>query len=482
MPAPTFVSSSGPNSFTTSTSALNYPATKADKDWYLLGIIYEGPASNVGSISGWGSKILTASGGGMFLDVYAKQSDGTESGSIGTISVADSTSSQAAVATYRSSTGVLLIGATSSGADTTSGTAYSATTGSLTTAADMLIAYIFGQNGVGTHSARTLTQAGATLGTLTNRFNAAGASVRQEFGDRPVTTGATAAIVHGCTLSVAATGLTGVILMSEGVAHTGTLDLSGSGTLSGAGTPEFTAALGLSGSGSTSQGGSPAIPSTAALSGSGAVALAGTPAMPGTAALSGAGQLTADGTPAVPATLTLAGTGSLTTAGQPSLPGDLPLSGGGTLAPTGTPHLPGTADLSGEGTLAGSAPFAADGTLALSGSGSLTPTGSPGWADSLDLVGTGALGLQGSPEVKANLHLSGSGQLSAAGVPTPHGALGLGGTSDLDLAGAAELPDIDPGLLIATADLSSALVAAVLTPVLTATDEPTSRLEATHGV
>lgn len=473
MPAPTFISSSGPNSFTTSTSALNYPSTKQDKDWYLLGIIYEGPASNVASISGWGSKILSASGGGMFLDVYAKQSDGTESGSIGTISVAGSTSSQAAVATYRSSTGVLLIGATSSGADTTSGTAYSATTGSLTTAADMLIAYIFGQNGVGTHSARTLTQAGATLGTLTNRFNAAGASVRQEFGDRPVTTGATAAIVHGCTLSVAATGLTGVILMSEGVAHTGSLDLSGSGALTGAGIPEVTGALGLSGSGTASQGGNPAIPGSAAFSGSGAVAFAGVPAVPGGLDLSGSGQLAADGTPAVPATLALSGAGALTTAGQPSLPGDLPLSGAGTLAPAGIPHLPGTADLSGEGTLTGSAPLAAEGTLALSGSGALTPTGSPGWADSLDLVGTGALGLQGSPAMEENLHLSGSGQLSTVGVPATHGALGLDGTGELDLVGAAELPAIDPGLLVATSALASQLIA---------TDEPTSRLEATHGV
>ncbi|MFC0623230.1 hypothetical protein [Kribbella deserti] len=435
MPAPTFVSSSGPNSFTTSTSALNFPATKTTGDKYLLGIIYEGPASNVGSISGWGSKILTASGGGMFLDVYVRDADPADTGSIGTISVPGGTSSQAAVAVYRSSTGVLTVGATSFGVDSTSGTAYSATTGSLTTAADMLIAYIFAQNGVGTHSGRTLTQAGATLGTLTNRFNAAGASVRQEFGDRPVTTGATAAIVHGCTLSVAATGLTGVVLLSEGTAeaHSGSLDLTGDGALTTAGAPAPAGTLGLSGTGAASTGAAPAIP--------------------GAVALSGAGQFAG--------------------AGAPGAAANVALSGGGALAVAGVPGHTGAAGFAGEGTLSATAPLAHTGDLVLGGAGQLTASGAPTVTGAATLEGQGALSLQGRPEPKETLQLAGTGHLTATGAPSPAGALGLAGAADLDFTGAADFPVIQPGLLVATNGPAS---------VLTASNQPTSTLEASHGV
>lgn len=220
---PTKIAHVGPSAGTTSITGLNYPASLVAGDLLLLWITYEGPASNVASISGWGSKVITASGGGVFTDLYVKTSAGTETGSVGTISITGGTASLASVIQYRSSIASFApVTVATSGADESSGTAFSATTGAVTTIANDLICYCTGLNNTSTRSARTLTQAGATLGTLTAYFGA-GTGLTQEAGDRPVTAGATAALVNTYTLGTASTGLFAAAVITEASASvTGT--------------------------------------------------------------------------------------------------------------------------------------------------------------------------------------------------------------------------------------------------------------------
>lgn len=218
MPAPTYVTHTGPAAGPTSIAGLNYPASPnvpVAGDCMILVVSYEGTASNVASVSGWGSKVRADTGGGVFQDIWIKHAAGGESGSVGTITITGATTAQAYLFMVRSSTGVVTVESSSFGVDSTSGTAYSATTGSLTTSADDLLTYFLTLNNTSTRSSRTLTQSGATLGTLTARFGS-GTNITSEAGDRPVTTGATAAVVNTYTLGTASTGLTAVVVLSEG--------------------------------------------------------------------------------------------------------------------------------------------------------------------------------------------------------------------------------------------------------------------------
>lgn len=149
-----------------------------------------------------------------FCDVWYRVMAGGESGNIGSVTATGMANPVASAIAWRgSATGLTLVGAVS-GSDVSSDLSYSATTGSTTTAAGQALFYVTTLSATSTRSARTLTQAGATLGTLTAYFGA-GTGITQEVGDRPVTTGATAAIVNTYTLGTAATGLTGVLVLAD---------------------------------------------------------------------------------------------------------------------------------------------------------------------------------------------------------------------------------------------------------------------------
>lgn len=211
-----FVSSTGPTSGVASVSTLNFPTSGLIGDLFLLWITYEGAASNTATVTGWGSKVLSVTGGSMFMDLYARRVVGGETGTVGTITATGSTDMLASVATYRSGTGELVVGNAVSGADAVSDTAYSAATGSATTVTGGAIVWSCGWNvNIAGATARTITQPSAVFGTLTARYAVAGTSTRQEVGDRPVTTGATGAITYAATLPGAATGITGVVGLSE---------------------------------------------------------------------------------------------------------------------------------------------------------------------------------------------------------------------------------------------------------------------------
>lgn len=202
-----------------------------------------------------------------------------------------------------------------------------------------------------------------------------------------------------------------------------TVPLTGLGTLTAAGQPSPQGAVALSGSGSLGASGTPSTTRTVALSGSGTLNASGTPTAPGTAALTGAGTLTAGGNPSSAGAVSLSGSGQLSTSGSGSQPGAAGMTGNGQLSLTGQPSAAGTVAFTGSGQLGPSGSPAFVGAAVLTGAGVLAVGGTPGWVSAVTLTGAGALSASGASGGAVGVTLTGSGLLSASGL-----AGGYGGT------------------------------------------------------
>jgi hypothetical protein len=240
-----------------------------------------------------------------------------------------------------------------------------------------------------------------------------------------------------------------------GSAFSGSVGLTGSGSLSFGTTPATGGMLGLTGSGSLSFVSVPRQASAVALSGSGSLSFGTAPSTSGAVTLSGSGQLTTSGQVVVVGTLPLSGSGALTFATTPRQASAVALSGSGALSFGATPSTSTSVALAGSGSLTFGASPATGGSVALSGSGSLTMTGRPAQAATLPLTGsgsltfgtspaaTGAVTLAGSGQLNlstgsagsATLNLDGSGQLTTAGTPGLSRTLSLSGAGNLSLGG-----------------------------------------------
>lgn len=262
--------------------------------------------------------------------------------------------------------------------------------------------------------------------------------------------------------------------------HTGSLALSGTGSLVGAGKPSMPGVIGLNGAGALAGTGTPAVAGPLPLSGSGSLAGAGTPSMAATVVLSGAGTTATPGTPTIPGSAALAGAGSLSSAGQPVLPGDLQLSGGGSIGFAAGSDYTGTLALSGTGALAAAGTPAARGDLALAGSGAAATIGTPAASAALQLSGVGTIAPAGTAALAGLLALTGNGDLAAEGTPAFEAILDLSGVGVLAAAGGTGGAPSEPGHLVA--GNHGALLVAASTSALTATNEPSSRLEASHDL
>ncbi len=160
---------------------------------------------------------------GMTASLYRVVATGSETGTQ-SVTITSGDSSVGRMVAYRSTTGSMAE-VTASGADTTSGTAYSATSGSVTSQTDDRLVYFTALNDNSTSSVRTIDQANATEGTAANRFDAAtatGLDCKVEGNDVPITSGGTGAITATLTSSTAVTGVTAFLLLRETSAVTGT--------------------------------------------------------------------------------------------------------------------------------------------------------------------------------------------------------------------------------------------------------------------
>lgn len=282
------------------------------------------------------------------------------------------------------------------------------------------------------------------------------------FGDRSLATPVVSGTAMGGTAWTPSSG-DGVehswimtIRPTVAAAFTGSVALSGSGTLTTAGSPKPNGAAALSGSGSlvnTVAGLS--ITAPAALSGSGTLSFTSVPKHVGTTALSGSGTLVTAGSPKAIQTTNYSGSGTLGTTGVPKPIETMGLSGSGTLtAPTRTPSIPGSLGLTGSGSITYAGKPAIPGSTALSGSGTLGAVGLPVYVGSVSLSGSGSLTIPSViPKPIHILGLTGSGTLTIpARVPKAIVVLGLSGSGTLD-ADAVTFKVISTAGLSGTGDL-----------------------------
>lgn len=171
------------------------------------------------------------------------------------------------------------------------------------------------------------------------------------------------------TTDVATTGGAVHVRIGLSEVHSGSVGLTGSGVLAGAGTPRAVAALGLTGSGQQGDAGTPAVTAAVPLAGSGVVTAAGAPGVGGNTAFVGTGALGLQGGLGAKGDLQFAGAGVLDTAGISTPTGSLALAGAGALGATGTPAHRGGLLLEGGSVLAAVGTPAATAVLALAGAG-----------------------------------------------------------------------------------------------------------------
>ena len=235
-------------------------------------------------------------------------------------------------------------------------------------------------------------------------------------------------------------------------AHTGTLSLSGSGTVTSTAIVAVTGTADLSGSGAAGETGSPGMVGATTMSGSGTAALAGQLQARGQIDGTGAGTATTSGVPRLFQARSLTGSGTLSSTAVPRVNASTGLTSEGTLSGTGVSAeqasgsvvLFGLGELavSGAGAGAGSIPGSGSGNLscvalprlvvaiARTGDGTLTGTGTPWIADTVSASGTGTLSFVGSVDAEHTGHSvhSGQGVLQLAGRPQARGQLTLAGT------------------------------------------------------
>ena len=165
-----------------STITPEYPAGLASGDLLILVVENKYPAAVPSTPSGWtaitdgsrsgGSGASGADSGDVLVSTFYKLSDGTETGTL-SLTVSSVNSIMGVILAYRKTEPESWVIDAASGTDTTAGTSWSVTTGSLNTYDDGMVVACTGYNAdaTGTWSSHALTQSGATIGTTTERLD-----------------------------------------------------------------------------------------------------------------------------------------------------------------------------------------------------------------------------------------------------------------------------------------------------------------------
>lgn len=233
------------------------------------------------------------------------------------------------------------------------------------------------------------------------------------------------------------TSFDNLTLTDAASAVTGTLTLSGSGTVAGAGSPKLSAARAYTGVGALTTAGQPQTSSSTALNGAGSLNLAGNSNPFGAATLTGSGTLTSSGQPTAAGASATSSTGTLTLTGQPTVASNLELTNTSTLNPTATPAVAGTVQLGADGSTAASGQPRIVGDTASLGAGSLAATGYAATSARIDLTGAGALTYATNGSASGTLNLGSAWQLTVAGTIAIAGGLNLVGLGTVVGAGSA---------------------------------------------
>lgn len=188
---PVFVGKSATITPGTTSCSCTYPTGLAAGDLLILHVTNKYPANGPSDPAGW-SKIgpVDTSGGSAAADtgnsrntVYWKRSDGTESGTI-SLTMTSCNTSYAVCYAYRSGSGILMSGGSTSGTDTTGNQAAWSITGSADPGlrqGDRVVVLNTVNGDASTFASHELSATGATFGTLTEQHDA-GTSQGQDCG------------------------------------------------------------------------------------------------------------------------------------------------------------------------------------------------------------------------------------------------------------------------------------------------------------
>ncbi len=188
---PVFVGKSATITPGTTSCSCTYPTGLAAGDLLVLHVTNKYPTNGPSDPAGW-SKIgpVDTSGGSAGVDtgnsrntVYWKRSDGTESGTI-SLTMTSCNTSYAVCYAYRSGSGILMSGGSTSGTDTTGNQAAWSITGSADPGlrqGDRVVVLNTVNGDASTFASHGLSATGATFGTLTEQHDA-GTSQGQDCG------------------------------------------------------------------------------------------------------------------------------------------------------------------------------------------------------------------------------------------------------------------------------------------------------------
>jgi hypothetical protein len=198
-----------------------------------------------------------------------------------------------------------------------------------------------------------------------------------------------------------------------------------------------TGSLSVSGTGTVSAGGTRTTATGAAVSGTGAVGMAGVRTRFTGATIIGNGSVAATGVRVRSSGIAIAGTGTIAGSGIRTRLGSLAISGHGTLALVGLRIAPTGLAIVGTGTLTFSSSVGSTktGSLNISGHGTVGLQGVRVRTSAASVQGTGSLAGSGQRVRAGSIHLTGTGALSGSGIRTAVSAATVTGNGAMFLHG-----------------------------------------------
>lgn len=327
--------------------AVPYPASIAAGQLLILSIANKYPTNTPITPSGWiapannqfsgGAGGAAEDTGSVYITVYLKIADGTETGNV-TVTLTGANSSVARIFSYSKDSDKTWEYVLAGGSDNAAGTSWSVTGGSDpgVQLGDMLLVASALNGQPMTATVEAVSQTGVTFGTMVERQDS-GTTVGDDsslwFTEHPVTAGASiAAPVYSATVGGTASATAAGAILFLRLREAPVVSLSGAGTVSAS--PRGSGSASLSGAGTLTANAD--FSASAAASLSGVASLTANASSQASASLAGSASLTANAefdSGAIEASAAITGTGTIEAIA--SVAGTVALTGAATISAIG---------------------------------------------------------------------------------------------------------------------------------------------------